>query len=74
MGRYHMNKSEREITDKNELIEIIKHGRFTSISMCRNNEPYIVTMSYGYDEFNSSFRFISKPKNVIKMCGSTLLI
>jgi nitroimidazol reductase NimA-like FMN-containing flavoprotein (pyridoxamine 5'-phosphate oxidase superfamily) len=44
-----MRKGEREITEKNELIEILKNGKFVSIAMCRDNEPYVVTLSYGYD-------------------------
>lgn len=49
MGKYHMRRQEREITDKNELNEILARGKYAVISMCRDNEPYIVTLSYGYD-------------------------
>ncbi|GAH11801.1 unnamed protein product, partial [marine sediment metagenome] len=31
-------------------LEIMKNGKFSTISMCRNDEPYIVTLSYGFDE------------------------
>jgi uncharacterized protein len=50
MARYHMNKKEREIHDRAELVRIVRDGEYVSIAMCRNNEPYIVTMNYGYDE------------------------
>jgi nitroimidazol reductase NimA-like FMN-containing flavoprotein (pyridoxamine 5'-phosphate oxidase superfamily) len=49
MGKYHMTKQEREITDENELLEILAHGKFAVVAMCRENEPYIVSLSYGYD-------------------------
>ncbi|GEM_PF-270049 len=49
MARYHMNKKEREIGGRDGLIEILKKGKYMTIAMCRNNEPYIVTLSYGYD-------------------------
>ena len=52
-----MRKKEREITNKNELIEILSQGKYTSVSMCRNNEPYIVTLSYGYDGERHSLYF-----------------
>jgi len=42
-----MQKKEREILDKNILFEILKYGKFSTISMCRNDDPYIVTLSYG---------------------------
>ena len=45
-----MRKKEREITDKNKIAQIMKHGKYVTISMCRMNEPYITTLSYGFDE------------------------
>ena len=50
MAKYHMNKKEREITGKNVLIDMLRQGKYTTIAMCREDEPYIVTLSYGYDE------------------------
>jgi nitroimidazol reductase NimA-like FMN-containing flavoprotein (pyridoxamine 5'-phosphate oxidase superfamily) len=44
-----MQKSELEITSKSEQIEILKNGKYTSIALCNNNEPYIITLTYGYD-------------------------
>ena len=49
MAKYHMHRKEREITDRDELVRIIKKGRYAVLSMCRENEPYIVALSYGYD-------------------------
>ena len=59
MPKYHMKKKEREITDKNTIIEILKNGKFATISMCRANEPYIVTLSYGFDLKGNSLYFHS---------------
>lgn len=50
MEKYHMRRKDRQITDENELNEILTQGKYTIISMCRDNEPYIVTLSYGYDK------------------------
>ena len=44
-----MRRKEKEITDENLLKTLIIEGKYVSISMCRENEPYIVTLSYGYD-------------------------
>lgn len=57
MPKYHMHKKEREIKDKNVFTEILKNGKFTTIAMCRNNEPYIVTINYGFDETNKTLYF-----------------
>ena len=54
MQNYHMRKKEREITDKNKIAQIMKHGKYVTISMCRMNEPYITTLSYGFDEERNS--------------------
>jgi nitroimidazol reductase NimA-like FMN-containing flavoprotein (pyridoxamine 5'-phosphate oxidase superfamily) len=45
-----MQKQEREITDENEITQILLRGKYATIAMCRSNEPYIVTLSYGYDK------------------------
>lgn len=55
--KYHMNLQDRQITDENELKEIIRKGKYASIALCRNNEPYIVTLSCGYDEAQNSLYF-----------------
>jgi len=57
MPKYHMQRKDREITDSHELMEILKRGKYATISMCRENEPYIVTLNYGYDENNNSLYF-----------------
>jgi len=80
MQKYHMQKKEREILDKRILSEILINGKFSTISMCRNNEPYIVTLSYGFDEANYCLYFHSAQKGLKleylkenqKVCGTIL--
>jgi hypothetical protein len=57
MAKYHMQKKDREITDQNELIEILKQGKYATISMCRENEPYLATLNYGYDKVKNALYF-----------------
>ncbi len=52
-----MNRKEGEIADKSELFEILGQGKYVTIAMCRENEPYIVTLSYGYDENKNALYF-----------------
>ncbi|HUT20833.1 MAG TPA: pyridoxamine 5'-phosphate oxidase family protein [Anaerolineae bacterium] len=49
MGRYHMRRSERAIVEQDELGAILGQGRYITLALCRADEPYAVTMSYGYD-------------------------
>jgi uncharacterized protein len=57
MQPYHMTKKEREITDPQVMADILRKGKFTVISLCRDNEPYVVTLSYGYDESSRTLYF-----------------
>jgi uncharacterized protein len=58
MPRYHMaNRPDREIQDQTAINEILMNGKFCVISMCHDNEPYIVTLSYGYDSVRNALFF-----------------
>ena len=59
MQSYHIRKKEREIKDKNKIKGILKGGKYATISMCREKEPYIVTLSYGFDEEQYALYFHS---------------
>jgi len=66
MQKYHLrNRPNREITLDTEINEILQNGRFLVISTCRNNEPYIVSLSYGFDEKNKSI-FVHCAKKGLK--------
>jgi nitroimidazol reductase NimA-like FMN-containing flavoprotein (pyridoxamine 5'-phosphate oxidase superfamily) len=49
MPDYHMTRPELAITAESELREILEHGKYATIALCRENEPYSVPLSYGYD-------------------------
>jgi nitroimidazol reductase NimA-like FMN-containing flavoprotein (pyridoxamine 5'-phosphate oxidase superfamily) len=57
MAKYHMNRRDKEIDQPSLLDEILKHGKFCSIAMCRGEEPYIVTLNYGYDQQRNCLYF-----------------
>jgi len=54
---YHVRRTDRKIDEPNDLKQIIKKCKYATIAMCKNNEPYLVTLSYGYDELNNSLYF-----------------
>jgi len=64
MAKYHMNRKEREIAEPSVLLEILKQGKYAVISMCRDNEPYLVTLSYGYDENKNALYFHCSQKGL----------
>jgi nitroimidazol reductase NimA-like FMN-containing flavoprotein (pyridoxamine 5'-phosphate oxidase superfamily) len=59
-----MQKREREITDQNTLDELLRRGKYAIIALCRNNEPYIVALSYGYDANKKALYFHTAHKGL----------
>ena len=58
MRKYHLqNRPNRELTEKSDIDRVLIDGKFAVVSMCRKNEPYIVTLSYGYDSENDTLYF-----------------
>lgn len=57
MAKYHLHLKEREIVDPAQLEDILTGGRYTVVAMCRDDEPYLVTMSYGYDRDQRALYF-----------------
>ncbi|MFX1344983.1 MAG: pyridoxamine 5'-phosphate oxidase family protein [Promethearchaeota archaeon] len=57
MPKYHMKRVEKEISVKDDIISILKSGKYTIISMCKENEAYLVTLNYGYDETKNALYF-----------------
>lgn len=57
MQPYHMTKKEREIKDPEVMKEILGAGKYTVIGLCRDGEPYVVTLSYGYEESTETLYF-----------------
>jgi len=56
--KYHLhNHPDREITATEEIAELLKKGKYITIALCRDNEPYVVTLSYGYDAANNALYF-----------------
>lgn len=47
--RYHMHKRDQLIEEQNALDEVLLDGRYMTLALCRGSEPYVVTLSYGYD-------------------------
>ena len=50
MAEYHLTHTVKTTTDPAFINDILDNGKYMSQAMCRNNEPYIVTLSYGYDK------------------------
>ena len=43
-----MTKRERQVTDPQQIREILDTAQVVHLGLCVNNEPYVVPMNYGY--------------------------
>lgn len=46
---YHVRRKEYEITDIEEMKKVLAFTKYVTIAMCKDGEPYLVTVSHGYD-------------------------
>lgn len=46
---HHIRRKDREITDTETIEAILDNGRFATIALADGEQPYLVTLSYGYD-------------------------
>ena len=57
MTHWEMRKKEQEITDESELRGILREAHFVTMAMCLEDEPYLVTISHGYDADRNAIYF-----------------
>lgn len=46
---HEIRRQEKAITNQDEMKKILQHTKYITIAMSDNNEPYLVTLSHGYD-------------------------
>jgi nitroimidazol reductase NimA-like FMN-containing flavoprotein (pyridoxamine 5'-phosphate oxidase superfamily) len=54
---YHIRRSEREIKDRQECDAVLTNCKYAIIALCKDSQPYIVTLSYGYDKSENALYF-----------------
>ena len=59
---FHVRRKDREITDLNELRQILKTTKYITVALCMNDEPYLVSLNYGYDENKNCLYFHCAPE------------
>ncbi len=52
-----IRRKEKAITDRNEMISLLKAAKYVTIAMCDKNMPYLVTLSHGYDQERNCIYF-----------------
>jgi len=59
---FHVRRKDREITDPNELRQVLKTTKYVTVALCMNNEPYLVSLSHGYDQAKNCLYFHCAPE------------
>ena len=55
--RYHVRRQDKEIDDDDTLIRILRSSEYVTVAMCRGEEPYLVSLSHGYDDEENCLYF-----------------
>ena len=59
---FHVRRKDREITDRNEMKHVLKSTKYVTVALCMNQEPYLVSLSHGYDEMRNCLYFHCAPE------------
>ncbi len=62
MQPFHVRRKDREITEPAEIRDVLKTAKYVTIALCMNNEPYLVSLSHGYDEDRDCIYFHCAPE------------
>ena len=49
MPSYHLRRKDKEVTDPDEIVKPLLEVDYITLALCMNNQPYIATLSHGYD-------------------------
>ncbi|MGM0686429.1 MAG: pyridoxamine 5'-phosphate oxidase family protein [Promethearchaeati archaeon] len=52
-----MRRDDKRIEDKQRIQEILLKANYVTIAMCKDNTPYLVTLSHGYDQSKNCIYF-----------------
>ena len=59
---FHVRRKDREISDPEEMRKVLKTTQYVTVALCMDNEPYLVSLSHGYDETKNCIYFHCAPE------------
>lgn len=59
---FHVRRKEREITDPDEMRQVLKGTKYVTVALCMDGEPYLVALSHGYDQTKNCLYFHCAPE------------
>jgi len=61
LDEYHIRHPHKSIEDEEELDSLILGQKYMTLAMCKDGEPYLATVNYGYDANGKCFYFHCSP-------------
>jgi nitroimidazol reductase NimA-like FMN-containing flavoprotein (pyridoxamine 5'-phosphate oxidase superfamily) len=62
MDSYHLRRTDKALTDREEIERVLATTRYVSLAMCAEDQPYLVTLNHGYDRQRNCLYFHCAPK------------
>jgi nitroimidazol reductase NimA-like FMN-containing flavoprotein (pyridoxamine 5'-phosphate oxidase superfamily) len=59
---FHVRRKDREITESDEMHQVLKATKYVTIALCMEGEPYLVALSHGYDQTRNCLYFHCAPE------------
>ena len=81
MPYFQMRRKDKEVIDSEELIKPLIEAKYITLALCRDNKPYLATISHGYDKKKNCIYFHSalegkkiEYKRELRSDGSLVLV
>jgi hypothetical protein len=58
---YHLRRKEKALDDPEAMRRVLRAVKHVTLALCRDGEPYLVTMNHGYDEAEGCLYFHCAP-------------
>jgi nitroimidazol reductase NimA-like FMN-containing flavoprotein (pyridoxamine 5'-phosphate oxidase superfamily) len=59
---FHVRRKDREITESNEMCKVLKSTKYVTIALCMEDEPYLLSLSHGFDQIRNCLYFHCAPE------------
>lgn len=59
---FHVRRKDREITNPEEMHQVLKTTKYVTIALCMDGTPYLVSLSHGYDQTKNCLYFHCAPE------------
>jgi nitroimidazol reductase NimA-like FMN-containing flavoprotein (pyridoxamine 5'-phosphate oxidase superfamily) len=59
---FHVRRKDREITNPDEMRQVLASTKYVTVALCMDNKPYLVSLSHGYDKTKNCLYFHCAPE------------